>query len=107
MGKRVITGTTETDLANHDAGYSGNGESQWTRNVANGGGNTKLASYETPSPPAWVQPKRELPALIASERRALAKLKAKLADCSNDRRAKLAQNIDIKSTFLARLESER
>jgi hypothetical protein len=85
---------TARDLAEHAVGYSANGESQHSRNVAQA--SVRLG-----------EGKRTDGRLLRETAKELAKLEHRL-ECETDpaRRAKHAKNIAIKKIFLSRIEQQ-
>ena len=95
MAKGAIKGTSARDLAEHDEGYSANGEGEYSRRSA--------------SPPniALSTGRRTSGRLIRENQHALRKLEQH-ARIENDpiRKAKIRKNIAIKSSFLAKLKGQ-
>jgi hypothetical protein len=96
MAKRpgVVTTGTARDLAEHDGGYSANGESQHSRQVAHA--NLRLG-----------EGKRTSGRLIREQDGALAKLKYQASiEMDPAKLAKIIKNIGIKSAFVAKLKGQ-
>lgn len=96
----VVTRGTARDLADNGAGYSCNGESQYSRNAAQP--NVRMAGNS-----AKTTGKHTQAALIAENESQLAKLRGDISlETDPTRREKLKKNFDIKARFVARLKAE-
>ena len=105
---RVFTVGTARDLADHAAGYSASGESEFSRQIAHSA-NVKLAGYVEPKAPQWTRTAREaLGEKIAKQTQFLAALHMKLRfEPDEERRAKIRKNIEIKTRYLAKLVADQ
>jgi hypothetical protein len=98
----VITRGTARDLADHDAGYSPNGESEHSRRSAS------APNFTTRSHVARTKGKHTSAALIAENQSLLAKLRGEMLTETNPAKlAKLRKNFEIKTRFITKLESQR
>jgi hypothetical protein len=98
----VVRRGTARDLADHDAGYSANGESEHSRRAAS------APNFTTRSHVARTKGKHTSADLIAENKSLLAKLRGEILTETNPARlAKLRRNLEIKSRFVAKLESEQ
>lgn len=100
--QRANKGTSSADLAEHATGYSGNGESMFSRVVAHGGsGDVKMKLGEQ-------QHMTRLELLIWRNVEALEKIERKLTRETDPGRAgKLARDQQIKMQFIERLRTEQ
>jgi hypothetical protein len=108
MARGAIKSGTARELAEHDASFVASGEGEFSRRAASG--NVKMRGYAEPNPPGTTRKRgpREREELIAEQRQHLAKLRTRIARENVPARfLKLKQSIEIKSRFLAKLESER
>jgi hypothetical protein len=103
----VIVRGTAKDLADHGVGYVSTGEGQWTRQAAQPG-NTKLAHFHENAPGTrrFRGPRSKADSLRLNEAELVRLRNAASFETNPTRLAKLRKNIDIKSTFLRRLQSE-
>lgn len=101
--RRAIRGTSSAQLAEHpDAGYSGSGESIFSRHAAHGEPRLQSAG------PAKFNGRHTLSQLIAEVAGRLRHMEAQLRiEDSAERRQRLEHQIDIKAQFLARLRYEQ
>jgi hypothetical protein len=99
----AVTHGTARDLADHGAGYSANGESQFSRQSASTADSVKLPSY---APRQQRADKKKSPeALLKFQRSALARLRYDLSMATSTiRRQKIENNLAIKTRFIATLE---
>jgi hypothetical protein len=104
MAKSRATLTTGTarDLAEHDTGYSGNGESIYTRQAARTGRGVLLkgqvANETRGSRPRHV--------IIRENEAQLSKLRCELLVESDAGRRSILKNIGIKTNFLEKMRNE-
>jgi hypothetical protein len=99
---RVFVHGTARNLADVAIGYTSNGESMYTRNVAHS------ANVRLPGAVPKRRGKHTTEALIAEHTSALAKLKGDLLiSDSPTKRARLEKSISIKTNFVQRLRSEQ
>jgi len=100
--RATLTTGTARDLAEHDTGYAGNGESIYTRQAARTGRGVLLkgqvANETRGSRPRHV--------IIRENEAALSKLRCELLVCDAGRRYKILKNIGIKTKFLEKLRNE-
>jgi hypothetical protein len=97
----VNLGTTSRALADHEDGFSANGESMYSRQAAH-------STLNLPSHVAKTKGKHSLPQLIAENQSQLATLRGNLLiESCPVKRAKIENSIGIKSRFLARIINEQ
>jgi hypothetical protein len=103
-GKGVKRSGTARENAEHAAGYSSSGESQYTRIVSRGHASPMMAHRETRGKRGQGRP---LPELVRETAGALAYMQAQLRVAESGAfREKLLKNIPIKTRFLAKLREQ-
>jgi hypothetical protein len=100
MRRRPITGTSSRQLADHEEGFSANGESMYSRRSANPP--VTMVGYV-----GKTKGKHTIGQLIRYHSSLLAKLNGDLMLTTDPvRRARIEKSIAIKSRFVERLKSE-
>ena len=107
----IVRRGTAAEGAAYADGFSASGEGQWSRTAASVGGNVRTASFVDPKPAgagtSKIRGPRSKDALLAENRAALEKLHQRVGRENVPARViRLRQQIEIKSAFIAKLETE-